>query len=95
MTKKKYILKPGKHQFAPKSPPVHDNDSLTDEEAEWYMERYPHIAQLFVEKLESSKVEKLPDMPSGNNENQIIGATETPQGNNLPTFQPSNITTKE
>ena len=95
MTKKKYILKPGKHQFAPKSPAVHENDSLTDEEAEWYMERYPHIAQLFVEKLESSEVEKLSDMPSGNNENQIIGATETSQGSNLPSFQPSNITTKE
>jgi hypothetical protein len=49
MTKKKYILKPGKHQFAPKSPPVHNNEKLTDEEAEWYLERYPHIRQLFVD----------------------------------------------
>ena len=44
---KKYKLKPGRHQFAPGSHAVHDNDSLSDEEAEWYLERYPHIAQLF------------------------------------------------
>lgn len=44
---KKYILKPGIHQFAPGSPPVHNNDNLTDEEAEWYLQRYPHIAKLF------------------------------------------------
>lgn len=49
MNKKKYILKPGKHQFAPGSPAVHDNDSLSDEGAEWYLEKYPHIAKLFVE----------------------------------------------
>jgi hypothetical protein len=55
MTKKKYILKPGKHQFAPKSPAVHDNDSLTDEEAEWYMERYPHIRHLFIESPQVGK----------------------------------------
>ena len=45
---KKYILKPGKHQFAPKSPPIHDNDGLTDDEAEWYLEKYPHIKPLFI-----------------------------------------------
>lgn len=44
---KKYILKPGKHQFAPGSAAVHDNDSLTDDELEWYMEVYPHITSLF------------------------------------------------
>lgn len=44
---KKYILKPGKHQFAPGSAAVHSNDNLTDEEAEWYLQRYPHIASLF------------------------------------------------
>jgi hypothetical protein len=53
MTKKKYILKPGKHQFAPKSPPIHHNDNLTDEEAEWYLEKYPHIRLLFTEAPES------------------------------------------
>lgn len=44
---KKYILKPGNHQFAPSSPAVHNNDNLTDEEAEWYLQRYPHIVMLF------------------------------------------------
>jgi len=44
---KKYILKPGRHQFAPGSHAVHENDNLSDEEAEWYLERYPHITQLF------------------------------------------------
>jgi hypothetical protein len=44
---KKYILKPGKHQFAPGSPAIHHNDNLSDEEAGWYLEKYPHIAQLF------------------------------------------------
>jgi glyoxylate utilization-related uncharacterized protein len=44
---KKYILKPGKHQFVPGSPAVHTNDNLTDEEAEWYLQRYPHITGLF------------------------------------------------
>ena len=35
------------HQFAPGSAAVHSNDNLTDEEAEWYLQRYPHIAKLF------------------------------------------------
>ena len=47
MNSKKYILKPVKHQFAPGSHPVHDNDNLTDAEAEWYLKAYPHIASLF------------------------------------------------
>lgn len=48
MTKtKKYILKPGKHQFAPGSPAVHHNDNVNDAEAEWYIEKYPHIKDLF------------------------------------------------
>jgi hypothetical protein len=47
MTKKKYILKPGKHQFAPGSSATHHNDNISDAEAEWYLERYPHIAVLF------------------------------------------------
>jgi hypothetical protein len=61
MNSKKYILKPGKHQFAPGSHPVHDNDNLTDAEAEWYLKAYPHIASLFVERLESCEVETLKD----------------------------------
>lgn len=55
MNQKKYILKPGKHQFAPGSPAEHDNDNLTDEEAEWYLERYPHIASLFEERPKGGK----------------------------------------
>jgi len=46
---KKYILKPGRHQFAPGSHAVHDNDNLNDDEAKWYLEKYPHIAALFEE----------------------------------------------
>ncbi len=44
---KKYILKPGKHQFAPGSPAVHDNSNLSDGDAKWYLEKYPHIQSLF------------------------------------------------
>ncbi|WEA02997.1 hypothetical protein [Mucilaginibacter sp. SJ] len=44
---KKYILKPGFHQFAPGSAAIHSNENLSDEEAEWYLQRYPHIAALF------------------------------------------------
>lgn len=46
---KKYILKPGKHQFAPGSAAVHDNDNLTDKEARWYLKAYPHIKALFTQ----------------------------------------------
>lgn len=49
---KKYILKPGRHQFAAGAPAEHTNDNLTDEEAEWYLERYPHIAALFEQAAE-------------------------------------------
>jgi hypothetical protein len=51
---KHYFLKPGKHQFAPGSAPVHSNDNLTDAEAKWYLKRYPHIRPLFAQ---------LPDAP--------------------------------
>ncbi|TWR25725.1 hypothetical protein FPZ43_15680 [Mucilaginibacter pallidiroseus] len=44
----KYILKPGLHQFIPGSAAKHCNGSLSDEEASWYLKRYPHIANLFV-----------------------------------------------
>ena len=60
---KKYILKPGKHQFAPGSAAVHSNDNLTDDEAEWYLQRYPHIAKLFT-----------PQPPEGG----VSNATPTP-----------------
>jgi hypothetical protein len=55
MNQKKYTLKPGKHQFAPGEHARHDNDNLTDAEAEWYLERYPHIAKLFVSSPEVGK----------------------------------------
>ncbi len=55
---KKYLLKPGNHQFAPGSPAIHHNNNLNDAEAEWYLEKYPHIATLFekqpLDKLESN-----------------------------------------
>ncbi|MGN6398722.1 MAG: hypothetical protein ACTHMI_24355 [Mucilaginibacter sp.] len=56
---KKYILRPGRHQFAPGSPAEHHNDNSSDEEIGWYLKAYPHIAALLVEKLESCKGEKL------------------------------------
>lgn len=46
-TTKKYILKPGLHQFVPGSAAIHSNENLNDEEAEWYLQRYPHIEALF------------------------------------------------
>src|ERR1700735_2818317 len=51
---KKYKLKPGRHQFAPRSAAVHTNDNLSDEEAKWYLQTYPHIANLF-EKVPSAE----------------------------------------
>ncbi|HEY0246232.1 MAG TPA: hypothetical protein VGC01_11760 [Mucilaginibacter sp.] len=55
MTKKKYILKPGIHQFAPNSPAIYHNDNLSDEESQWYLNKYPHIAVLF-EKLPNNEI---------------------------------------
>ncbi|MCC8409793.1 hypothetical protein LJ707_12710 [Mucilaginibacter sp. UR6-1] len=49
-TPKKYVLKPGRHQFAPGETAAHTNDNLTDEAAEWYLNKYPHIAPLFVKQ---------------------------------------------
>ncbi|MFD2866048.1 hypothetical protein [Mucilaginibacter antarcticus] len=42
-----YILKPGRHQFAPGEPAMHHNDNLTDKEARWYLKAYLHIKNLF------------------------------------------------
>ena len=55
MNSKKYILKPGKHQFVPGEHARHDNDNLTDAEAEWYLERYPHMRSLFSDSPEDGK----------------------------------------
>jgi hypothetical protein len=56
-TIKKHILKPGKHQFAPGSHATHHNNNLTDAEAEWYLQLYPHIATLFEKTPESESEE--------------------------------------
>lgn len=45
---KKFILKPGRHQFAPGEAATHCNENLTDDEARWYLEEYPHIRPLFL-----------------------------------------------
>ena len=60
---KKFKLKPGLHQFVPGSHAVHHNGNLTDDEAEWYLARYPHIAALFedIPKREKVKPFKKPD----------------------------------
>lgn len=55
---KKYILKPGKHQFAPGSAAVHSNDNINDKEAKWYLEKYPHISDLFIQIPESTSAAK-------------------------------------
>ena len=44
---KKFILKPGNHQFVPGSHAGHNNQNLTDDDAAWYLKAYPHIANLF------------------------------------------------
>ncbi len=54
---KKYILKPGKHQFVPGDHAWHDNENLTDAEAKWYLEQYPHIRSLFIDDPEVGKTE--------------------------------------
>jgi len=59
--KKKYILKPGKHPFAPGSAATHHNDNLSDAEAEWYIEKYPHIKSLFEINSTENESVKSPD----------------------------------
>ena len=85
MTKKKYILKPGKHQFAPGSAATHHNDNLSDAEAEWYIEKYPHIKDLFeinlIEPPEKKSVEspdqslQLPNKSEQSNSNEDLSTT--------------------
>ena len=98
---KKFILKPGRHQFAPRSPAIHTNDNVSDEEAEWYLEKYPHIAELFVEKLEGCNVATLTENEADHADhfktlqNSSVVASD---GTHLPypgqtTLQPSNIQT--
>jgi hypothetical protein len=79
---KKHILKPGKHQFAPRSHAIHENDNLSDEEAEWYLERYPHIAALFVEKLGGSKVERFENAIPKDVQVKMLADSYNQAGNN-------------
>lgn len=61
---KKYILKPGNHQFAPGSPAIHNTNNLSDEEAEWYLKKYPHIATLFEKQPLNNPELNVPDNQS-------------------------------
>lgn len=74
---KKYRLKPGNHQFVPRSHATHNNDNLTDAEAKWYLEQYPHIATLFEtipektvkskpQSVKSSKIKSVKSQPHEN-----------------------------
>jgi len=71
---KKYKLKPGRHQFAPRSPAIHTNDNLSDEEAEWYLQKYPHLTALFETVPTEEIFPAEPDEKSV--KSQQIGVTE-------------------
>jgi len=83
MKTKKYILKPGRHQFAPGSHGVHHNDNLSDAEAEWYIEKYPHIASLFeIQNHDDNSITK--SVTSANTVDETIPIiSETPTHENL------------
>lgn len=46
--KRRYILAPGNHQFAPGDAVLHNNDNTTDEDIDWYLIHYPHVKQLLI-----------------------------------------------
>jgi hypothetical protein len=73
--KKKYILKPGKHQFAPGSSAAHHNDNITDAEAEWYIEMYPHIKDLFEINLIEPPEKKSVESTNQSNPNEDLSTT--------------------
>lgn len=88
--KKKYILKPGKHQFAPKSPAIHTNENLTDAEAEWYLDKYPHIQSLFIkcrQPFQSTEhqttIGEITSNKIGEIKSQKIGVTKENNNENL------------
>jgi hypothetical protein len=58
MSNRKYILKPGTHQFVPGSQPVHHNENTSDEEIQWYLEKYPHIRDLLEAQPEQTVIRK-------------------------------------
>jgi hypothetical protein len=80
---KKYILKPGKHQFAPKSPATHSSDNLTDDEAEWYIDKYPHIKSLFIPCRQPLQSESSPE-PEVSVTNPSIGVITNNNNEDLP-----------
>lgn len=70
---KKYTLKPGLHQFAPGSAAIHCNDNLSDEEAEWYLQRYPHIAKLFAQWPPKGRaIEAIPKITEASDKGGLI-----------------------
>lgn len=83
MDQKKYILKPGKHQFAPGEHARHDNENLTDAEAKWYLVAYPHIKSLFSNIPEVEAADKPNLQPSRGKRKRIRVITpetcETPE----------------
>jgi hypothetical protein len=48
--KRKYKLKPGKHAFAPGGPAIHHDGNTSDEEIEYYLDKYPHIETLIIKQ---------------------------------------------
>ena len=77
---KKYILKPGVHQFAPNSKAVHSNATLTDEEAEWYLQRYPHIAGLFTPQPPKGGVLEIKEEKMKRKRTKRVDASTPPSG---------------
>lgn len=45
--KKILKLKSGNHQFVPGAHSFHNNENTSSDELQWYMNRYPHIQNLF------------------------------------------------
>lgn len=87
MTQKKYILKPGNHQFAPGEHARHSNDTLTDAEAEWYLGKYPHIKSLFSELPKVKIADKPDNQPLRSKRKEfvqsILKSEKTPKNENL------------
>jgi hypothetical protein len=79
MNSKNYTLKPGRHQFAPGSHAIHSNDNLSDEEAAWYLEKYPHIAAMLIIIPEGIK-SKRSGLISAESEACRVSEMENPPG---------------
>ncbi|MDB5148029.1 MAG: hypothetical protein JWQ57_2049 [Mucilaginibacter sp.] len=45
---RKYILKPGNHQFISGEASIHNNENTTDKSLEMYLKAYPYIKSLFI-----------------------------------------------